>query len=110
VYLKYILSIDQGTSSSRAIIFDESGEVKFLSQKEVGLSYPQKGWVEQDPVQLVEKTIAVVRDVLEKCGDLAKSIAGVGITNQRETVIIWDKETGAPIYNAIVWQDRRTAK
>ncbi len=107
--MKYILSIDQGTSSSRAIIFDEFGEVKYLSQKSVKLIYPQDGWVEQDPLALVDNTVDVIKDVMSRDGAVTKSVVAAGITNQRETIIIWDRKTGEPVYNAIVWQDRRTA-
>ncbi len=107
--MRHILSIDQGTSSSRAIIFDENGAVISLSQKPVELFYPQDGWVEQDPMELVGNTVDVIKDVLAKDADVTNSIAVAGITNQRETVIVWDRETGVPIYNAIVWQDRRTS-
>ncbi len=106
---KYLLAIDQGTSSSRAVIFSENGEVVSLAQKEIGITYPQDGWVEQNPLELVDKTFAVVREVLEKDEGVSDSIAGVGITNQRETTIVWDRKTGEPVYNAIVWQDRRTS-
>lgn len=105
----HLLAIDQGTSSSRAIIFDEHGGVRFISQQPVDLIYPQDGWVEQDPKMLVEQTFAVIRDVLSQDADVTASLAGVGITNQRETTIVWDRKTGEPVYNAIVWQDRRTA-
>ena len=106
----HLLAIDQGTSSSRAIIFDEHGEIRFTSQHPVDLIYPQDGWVEQDPKMLVEQTFSVIRDVLSQDADVTASIAGVGITNQRETTIVWDRKTGEPVYNAIVWQDRRTAE
>ncbi len=104
----YLLAIDIGTSSTRAIIFSKNGEVIAQAQKELSLSYPHNGWVEQDPVELVDKTFAVIKQVLSYDEGVSKSIAGAGITNQRETVIIWDRETGKPIYNAVVWQDRRT--
>ncbi len=107
--MKYILSIDQGTSSSRAIIFDENGAIKYMSQKPVALTYPQDGWVEQCPLELVDNTVGVIKDVISKDQCVTNSIAVAGITNQRETIIIWDRKTGAPVYNAIVWQDRRTA-
>ncbi len=106
--MKYILSIDVGTSSTRAIIFDEFGEVKYLSQNPLELFYPQDGWVEQDPIALVDDTVDVIKDVMSRCGDLVSSVVVAGITNQRETIIIWDRKTGEPVYNAIVWQDRRT--
>ena len=106
---RYILSIDQGTSSSRALIFSEKGKVESLYQQEVQLIYPQDGWVEQDPQMLVESVFDAVRNVLAQNKTVSQSIAGVGITNQRETTLVWDRKTGEPIYNAIVWQDRRTA-
>ena len=105
----HLLSIDQGTSSSRAIIFNEHGDVVSSAQKEVGLIYPQDGWVEQNPKELVANTFAVIKDVLGRDEEISKSIASVGITNQRETTIVWDRENGEPVYNAIVWQDRRTS-
>lgn len=107
--VSYLLAIDQGTSSSRAIIFNEYGDVKFIYQQPIDLIYPQDGWVEQDPKVLLNNTLSVVRDVLFEDDDVTASVAGVGITNQRETTIVWDKKTGEPVYNAIVWQDRRTA-
>ncbi len=102
-----ILSIDQGTSSSRAIVFDEGGDVQAVEQEELSLIYPQSGWVEQNPQDLVENTIKAMQKILND--EQFKSIAGIGITNQRETTIVWERKTGKPIYNAIVWQDRRTA-
>ncbi|PCI98287.1 MAG: glycerol kinase [Alphaproteobacteria bacterium] len=106
----HLLAIDQGTSSSRAIIFDEHGDIRFISQQPVDLIYPQDGWVEQDPKALVEQTFSVIRDVLSQDANVTASLAGVGITNQRETTIVWDRKMGEPVYNAIVWQDRRTAE
>lgn len=105
---KYILALDQGTSSSRAIIFDSHGNECGKSQHEVSKIYPKPGWVEQDPAELLKKQILSIQDVL-KDKSVVDSIAAIGITNQRETTIIWDKNTGEPIYNAIVWQCRRTA-
>ncbi len=106
---KFILSIDQGTSSSRAILFTLDGAVHALAQKELKLSYPQDGWVEQNPQDIVDDTVWAVRKVITDSKVCIKDIAGVGITNQRETTIVWDRKTGAPVYNAIVWQDRRTS-
>lgn len=105
----YLLAIDQGTTNSRAIIFDASG--KMLSLHEIALQqyFPKDGWVEQDPLEMVENTIACCRMALKKINVAVSSIAAVGISNQRETTIIWDRLTGKPIYPAIVWQDRRTA-
>ncbi len=107
---KYILSIDQGTSSSRAILFTVDGHVHTVAQKELTLSYPQDGWVEQNPQELVDNTVWAVQKVISESGVSTSDIAGAGITNQRETTIIWDKKTGDPVYNAIVWQDRRTSE
>jgi len=106
---KYILAIDQGTTSSRAIIFDKTGRQKSLSQQEFKQHYPKPGWVEHDPMEIWDSQITAVNDVLSGTGLEAKSIAAIGITNQRETTILWDRESGKPVYNAIVWQDRRTS-
>lgn len=106
--MKYILSIDQGTTSSRAILFDESMHVAAVSQKEITQYFPKSGWVEHDPNEIWETTIYVCRDVLKKIATTG-SIVSIGITNQRETTVIWDRKTGEPVHNAIVWQDRRTA-
>lgn len=106
--MKYILSIDQGTTSSRAILFDESMHVAAVSQKEITQYFPKSGWVEHDPNEIWETTIYVCRDVLKKIVT-TDSIVSIGITNQRETTVIWDRKTGEPVHNAIVWQDRRTA-
>jgi glycerol kinase len=107
--MQKLLAIDQGTSSTRALLFDSAFEVLGVAQQEVPLSYPQPGWVEQDPEALWASTVASVKAVLEKTGTRAADIAALGIANQRETTILWDRKTGAAIYNAIVWQDRRTA-
>jgi glycerol kinase len=104
-----LLAIDQGTSSTRALVFDASFEVLGVSQREIPLSYPQPGWVEQDAEELWASTVASVKAVLQKTGTLAADVAAIGIANQRETTILWDRKTGRPIGNAIVWQDRRTA-
>ena len=103
-----LLAIDQGTTNSRAIIFDRLG--KIISQHEIPLtlSFPQDGWVEQDPEEMFNNTIICCRKALEKANLSAANIIAIGISNQRETTIIWDKQTGQPIYPAIVWQDRRT--
>ncbi len=106
---KYILSLDQGTSSSRAIIFDRQGRNVGVAQREFTQFYPQTGWVEHDPMEIWGTQSGVAREVLEKTGIRPQEIAAIGITNQRETTIVWDKATGKPIYNAIVWQCRRTA-
>jgi len=103
-----ILAIDQGTTSSRAILFSPQGDILSLQQKELTLFYPQKGWVEQDANEIWHDTKWAVEEIL-KDQNMLQTIAAIGITNQRETTILWDKNTGKPIYNAIVWQDRRTA-
>ncbi len=107
---QYILAIDQGTTSSRAILFDEKGARIGQSQQEFPQIFPNDGWVEHNPEDIWSSTIAVCRSVLEDTGIDAKSVASIGITNQRETTILWDTETGEAIYNAIVWQDRRTSE
>ena len=107
---KYIASIDQGTTSTRFIIFDHSGSVVAVDQKEHRQIYPKPGWVEHDPLEIWIKTHQVMAGALEKSGISANDIAAVGITNQRETTVVWDKTTGEPIGNAIVWQDTRTDK
>ncbi len=101
-----LLAIDQGTTSSRAILFSPGGDVLDVQQKELALHYPQKGWVEQNPDDIWNDTRECCTKILEQCAALP---AAIGITNQRETTIVWDRETGVPVYNAIVWQDRRTA-
>ena len=106
---KFILAIDQGTTSSRAIIFDKKGNIKSIAQKEFTQYYPKPGWVEHDASEIWSTQAGVIAEALTKADLNAKSIAAIGITNQRETTIIWDRETGQPIYNAIVWQDRRTS-
>jgi glycerol kinase len=107
---KYILSLDQGTTSSRAIIFNHSGNIVSLSQKEITQIYPNPGWVEHDPMEILSTQIEVAKEAMEKADINSKDIAAIGITNQRETTVVWDKKTGKPIYNAIVWQCRRTAE
>jgi glycerol kinase len=106
---KYILALDQGTTSSRAIIFDHAGQIISIGQKEFNQIYPKSGWVEHDPREIWSSQIAVVAEALVKADIKSADIAAIGITNQRETTIVWDRETGRPIHNAIVWQDRRTA-
>ena len=106
---EYILSIDQGTTSSRAILFDKKGEVKGVAQKEFKQIFPKPGWVEHDAMEIWGTQSGVCREVIDKNFINPKQIKGIGITNQRETTIIWEKESGKPIYNAIVWQCRRTA-
>lgn len=106
---RYVLAIDQGTTSSRAIIFDRKMKVAATGQKEFPQHYPASGWVEHDPEDIWKSVVATVRAALRKAKLQANDIAAIGITNQRETVVVWDKATGKPIHNAIVWQDRRTA-
>ncbi|RFS20991.1 glycerol kinase [Chitinophaga silvatica] len=106
---KYILALDQGTTSSRAIIFNHDGEIKAIAQKEFKQIFPQPGWVEHDAMEIWTSQASVAAEVILKARISAENIAAIGITNQRETTIIWDRTTGKPIHNAIVWQDRRTA-
>lgn len=107
---KFILSFDQGTTSSRAIVFDRKGTIKSVAQKEFEQIFPKPGWVEHDPNEIWSSQAAVAAEAISKIGINGKNISAIGITNQRETTIVWDRETGEPVYNAIVWQDRRTAK
>ncbi len=106
---KYLLSLDQGTTSSRAILFDEHQKIVGISQKELTQHFPKEGWVEHNPMEIWSSQYAVMMEVIAQTGIEPRDIAGIGITNQRETTILWDRETGMPIYNAIVWQCRRTA-
>lgn len=107
--MKYILSLDQGTTSSRAILFDQNGQMHSVAQKEFRQYYPHPGWVEHDATEIWETQLAVAREAIAKEGISAEDIAAIGITNQRETAILWDKRNGKPVYHAIVWQCRRTA-
>ena len=107
--MPHILAIDQGTTSSRAIVFDENLVVKATAQEEFPQHFPASGWVEHDPTDLWATTAGTARAAIEKAGITARDIAAIGITNQRETTLVWDRKTGQPIHNAIVWQDRRTA-
>jgi len=107
---KYILSLDQGTTSSRAVLFDEEQNIVTIAQKEFTQLYPREGWVEHDPTEIYSSQIAVMMEAIAQSGVSVKDIAAIGITNQRETTIVWEKATGKPIYNAIVWQCRRTAE
>lgn len=106
---RFILAIDQGTTSSRAIVFDHSGEIQSVAQKEFKQYFPNDGWVEHDPKEIWKTQAGVVAEAIMACGADGKNIAAIGITNQRETTVVWDRETGEPVYNAIVWQDRRTS-
>ncbi|HYR57759.1 MAG TPA: FGGY family carbohydrate kinase, partial [Chthoniobacteraceae bacterium] len=105
-----ILALDQGTTSSRAIVFDHGGSIRAVAQQEFVQIFPQAGWVEHDPREIWQTQLATAREALAKAGLKAAEIAAIGITNQRETAVLWDKKTGEPVGNAIVWQDRRTAK
>ena len=105
---KLLVAIDQGTTSTRAILFDVKGNVKFISQFEFKQYFPKNGWVEHNPNEIWLTTLKALRKVIKKASDLKGNIISLGITNQRETTILWDKKTGKPVYNAIVWQDRRT--
>ena len=104
---KYVLALDQGTSSSRSIVFDARGQIVAMAQREFRQIYPQPGWVEHDPEELWTSQLATAQEALAKAGLSASQLAGIGITNQRETTVVWNRSTGQPIYNAIVWQDRR---
>jgi len=106
---KYVLSLDQGTTSSRAILFDHDGDIISQAQKEFTQYYPKPGWVEHDPEEIWSSQASVTAEVIARSGIKPSEISSIGITNQRETVVVWDRKTGKPIHNAIVWQDRRTA-
>lgn len=106
---KYVLALDQGTTSSRAILFDEKGAIQGVAQKEFTQIFPKSGWVEHDPMEIWGSQLGVAKQVLAENNCTAADIAAIGITNQRETTVVWDKATGKPVYNAIVWQDKRTA-
>ena len=107
---KYILALDQGTSSSRAIVFDQHGQTKAVAQKEFTQIFPKPGWVEHNPMEIWSSQASVIAEAITSIDINGLDIAGIGITNQRETTIVWDAETGEPVYNAIVWQDRRTSE
>ena len=106
---QYILALDQGTSSSRAIVFDRQGKIRASAQKEFPQHFPKPGWVEHDPKDIWSSEASVIAEAITSMGINGLNIAGIGITNQRETTIVWDAETGEPVHNAIVWQDRRTS-
>ena len=106
----YLLSLDQGTTSSRAILFDREQNILGVAQKEFTQFYPREGWVEHDPMEVWSSQYGVMMEVIAQSGVNPAEIAAIGITNQRETTILWDRATGRPIYNAIVWQCRRTAE
>ena len=105
----FLLALDQGTSSSRSIVFDRGGRIVAMAQREFRQIYPQPGWVEHDPEEIWSSQLSVAQQVLAKVNLTPADVAAIGITNQRETTILWDRKTGHPIHNAIVWQDRRTA-
>ncbi len=107
---KYIMALDQGTTSSRCILFEKNGKIASVVQREFPQIFPKEGWVEHDPMTIWSTQISVATEALLKIGGAWDEVAGIGITNQRETVVVWDRESGAPIYNAIVWQCRRTAE
>lgn len=106
---KVIMAVDQGTTGTRVILFDHEGNIIANAYREIAQVYPQPGWVEHDPKEYWQTVLECTREVMEKGGLKATEIAAIGITNQRETTILWDKDTGQPLYNAIVWQCRRTA-
>jgi glycerol kinase len=108
--LPHVLALDQGTTSSRAIVFDEAGSVVAMAQRELRQIFPRPGWVEHDPIEIWQSQLAVAREALAGAGLAAGDVAALGITNQRETTVVWERATGKPIANAIVWQDRRTAE
>ena len=105
---KFLVAIDQGTTSSRAILFDLKGNIKFTSQFEFTQYFPKNGWVEHNPNEIWSSTIKALKEVIKKASTLKGKILSIGITNQRETTVLWDKKTGKTVYKAIVWQDRRT--
>src|SRR5689334_6855869 len=107
--MQFVLALDQGTTSSRAAVFDAAGALRAIAQRETTQLYPQSGWVEQDPLEIWRTQLECAQRALASAGARATDIAAIGITNQRETTIVWDRESGAPLSNAIIWQDRRTA-
>ena len=106
---KYIIALDQGTTSSRAVLLDKDANIVEVAQREFTQYYPKAGWVEHNPMEIWSSQSSVLNEVVAKAGIKPDEIAGIGITNQRETTIVWEKETGKPVYNAIVWQCRRTS-
>ena len=106
---KYVMALDAGTTSNRCILFNEKGEICSMAQKEFTQYYPQPGWVEHDASEIWQTQLSVARIAMQQVGATYQDIAAIGITNQRETVIVWDRKTGQPVYHAIVWQCRRTA-
>ena len=108
--VKYIMALDQGTTSSRCILFDKKGNICSMAQREFKQYYPNPGWVEHNPMEIWASQLAVGIEAMAMIGAKAEEVGAIGITNQRETTIVWDKETGEPVYPAIVWQCRRTAE
>jgi len=106
---RYIIALDQGTTSSRAVLFDEAGTIRGIAQQEFKQIFPKPGWVEHDPREILQTQLEVLRSVVHNNGITAKQVVAIGITNQRETAVVWDRVTGQPVFNAIVWQDKRTA-
>lgn len=106
---QYIISLDQGTTSSRALLVDQDGAIVNMVQQEFQQIFPNPGWVEHDPKEILESQLSVMHQLVEKSKINIQDIKAIGITNQRETTLVWDKNTGEPVYNAIVWQDKRTA-
>ena len=107
---KYVMALDSGTTSNRCILFNEKGEMCSVAQKEFTQHFPKPGWVEHEPGEIWSTQLAVAREAMTKIGASAEDISAIGITNQRETTIVWDKNTGQPVYPAIVWQCRRTSE
>src|ERR1700693_2071591 len=106
--MAYLLALDQGTSSSRSIVFDETGAIVAAAQQEYRQIFPQPGWVEHDPRDIWQSQLQTCREALARAGIQAGDLAALGIANQRETTLVWERSSGAPVYNAIVWQDRRS--
>ena len=106
---KYILALDQGTTSSRSVVVNQQGEIVAMAQEEFQQIFPKSGWVEHDPMEILTSQLSTLKKAISKAKILPSEIVGIGITNQRETAIVWNKNTGKPVYNAIVWQDTRTA-
>ena len=106
---KYVMALDQGTTSSRCILFNKEGLIASSAQKEFSQIFPKAGWVEHDPMEIWATQLGMAQEAMAKIGVTAKDISAIGITNQRETTVVWNKNTGVPVYNAIVWQCRRTA-
>ena len=105
---QYVMALDQGTTSSRCILFDKQGEIISMAQREFAQIYPKPGWVEQDPREIWASQFSVAMEAMSLIGITAEQVAAIGITNQRETTIVWNKNTGEPVYHAIVWQCRRS--